>query len=248
MSAPERTEIASLLSAHTNCTLTDVELERLRSYAADDPELAREVDEIEQLHRAFADERELMDRAAAPVDPAEEIADEFQRLQQAAARASDALRSKLEHGEPRVRAFAVGRSRRASWWLVVAAAMLIAGIWFAFRGDGRPVLDPQTPNDRTLGGAPAAIVLTAELHANQRSFAWLADPRARTYDVVLEAKTGEILLARSDEFATETSWELSPDEFARVSAHGGQIILRIEGKDGGGHTVASSGDRPVTIR
>lgn len=247
MSAPDRNEIASLLAAHGNRNLTDAERRRLESFANDDPELAREIEAVEALHATFADERAVMASVAAPSDPSEEASEEYRRLLATAARTAESLRTKMMHEPPLERVVDVGRRRRYGRFAVLAAAVLIVGLFIAF-GDRRPALDPHTPKDTTMGGALPSIVLTAEISAKQPTISWLADARARTYDVVLEDESGRVLLARPAELRERTEWELDTAALAVLLAHDGKVILRIEAKDGAGHTVATSGDRSVVVR
>lgn len=251
MSAPESREYELLLAAHGNRELTGDEARRLRELAGEDPVRCAEVEAFDVIHAGFAAERELMRECASPADPGEEADESYQRMQRAAANASESLRDKLVNETPAAIDLPVARRRRIGGvMMVAAAALVVTALVFAFGGGGkgRPALDPSIPDGRVLGqNGPAKIGLSPELRALDPVISWQAVAGARTYEAVFEDGQGAELLRRSSEFEVSTTWRLSEADFARLRDVEGEVLLRIVGVDGAGNVVGTSGDLPVTL-
>ena len=251
-------EFAQLIRAHANRELTGVEEDRLAELGAGHPSRAEEARQVGAVHGLLDQERQLSELVAAPVEPREEADEGFQRLQGRAAEAERSLRARLLHAVRPLQA-AVRRTgfRGAPWTLASVAAALMVGL-LVFRGGGEPpALLPQTPGPETLGGPiqrdlisqVSLISLTAEIDADNRTISWLPVSGARPYAVVVEDRSGNLVLQRAGEDARSNRWDLTGAQFQILQQQGGDpLLLRVVALDGAGITVGTTGDLPLAIR
>lgn len=245
---PAGDRLAELLRAHATATLTADERAELEAVRRTDPECAAAVARVDAVHRAFARERALRARIAAPPDPAEEADEAFARMAAAAARAEAELRSRLLHRAlPRV-VVRRGRTwRRAAAIALLAAAGVLVAAWFGAFSSAPPTLRRSVPAPETAGGEGASIVIAPRLSAVDRTLSWGPLWHAATYDVVILDGAGNVVLRRAADRERSTRWELTADEFERVRAHAPGLRLRVRALDGAGLPVGTSGDLPLTI-
>lgn len=275
MSAPDREheEFEFLLEAHADRGLTGVRRARLDELSRVRPDRRAAVEGFDALHEAFATERALRrEVTSVPGDPGEEADPVYQRMESAAAGASDRLANSLRRGtlgraEDQVAPGVDARDedpaspavlstgsvgRRRIWLSLAAAAVVIVGLALfsqSGRGGAWPELQPNRPDDARLGSGPAHILFDASLRRDEPVLRWVRQSNARDYEVVVEdAASGAQILRRSDELAASHEWRLEPAELEALESHGAPVILRVVARDGAGVVVGTSGDRPLTLR
>jgi hypothetical protein len=245
MSAHNESDFDRLLAAHCNRDLGPAEFERLQVMARDDDARAREVREVDELHRIFDAERALFVTVAAPLEPREEADEVYRGLSQRAARAEQTLRDLGADGagEPVLR-LSVWTARRL--WAAAAAAAAAAVLVLAFAA-ALGVFSPAEPDDLRLR-AVTPIQLEPEISATSREISWHTVVGARTYDVVITDEDNAVILARPDTAARSTIWELTPAEFTRLESFEGSLYLRVVARDGSEIEITTTGDLLLKIR
>lgn len=242
MSAHNESDFDRLLAAHCNRELEPAEVERLQVMARDDDARAREIREVDELHRIFDAERALFVAVAAPPEPREEADEVYRGLRQSAAHAEQTLRDL--GSPPVVRPLLHSRGWTARRIGMVAAAAAVVVLGFAAT---LGVFSPSPPDDLRLRGV-TPIQLEAEISATSREISWHTVVGARTYDVVITDGDNRTILARPDTAARSTIWELTPAEFTRLDDFEGPLYLRVVARDGSEIELATTGDLLLNIR
>ena len=174
MSAHNDNDFDRLLAAHCNRDLDRAELEQLQDMARGDDSRAREVREVDAVHRALDFERELQAVAVAPLEPREEADPVYQKLCRVAAEAEQEIRAlgrpPAPMVMPRARMLTMRRAVGAA-----AAAVLVFAIAFA-----TGVFGPSEPADLRLRGVPQ-IFLKKEIGMQSREISWYEVVGARSY-------------------------------------------------------------------
>ncbi|MBK8101051.1 MAG: hypothetical protein IPK26_28540 [Planctomycetes bacterium] len=234
-----------LLQARAIDELTPGEREQLDLLAAADPRRGAALAEWDVVHEVLADERALRQSLQPPVEPIEEAAQGFVRLQAAAARAGERLRSQMVAATlPRVVAAAPARR---SWWLAAAALLVALSCWWLVGRGAAPALDPNVPQDRRAGGNLQLVLLEPVLTASARTIRWAPVAGAHGYGVVVVDADGNVVLSRDVTLQKSTAWELTPEQFASLRAQV-RLALRVSALDGAGIAIGSSGDLALSLR
>lgn len=252
MAASSNPEFQQLFAAYTNRDLTREEQARLRELSGSDLARRAALAEVDALHDLLAEERDLRDHAAAPVDAVEAGDEGFLRLQRAAARAEGGLRERLDEAVvlPRTAPGAaapdpVRESRRI--WLMVAAALFLLALVLRFLPEGNPALDPSTPDQAKVLGGPD-ILLTTDVRADEPVLFWGAVSGARRYRAEVVDPAGAVVLERAEALARENQWRLSAAEFADLAGRN-QLFLRVVALDGeGGELARTRRSQPLRFR
>lgn len=246
MSAPdhvgrESQEFERLVAAHANRELTRGERLRLDELVQRAPSRAVICSGIERVHALLERERELGEAAVGPLDPLEEIGENWERLARTASLAGEQLRARLRHGSPPAM---VRRPRVPRWLLGAAAAVLLAAAGSWMLGSRSPESIPQAPSPEQLGGS---LLLVPELSVASPRLAWHAVPNAVTYRAVISDAAGDVVLRRPDAAARSTQWDLTADEIAMLE-RAAPVMLRVVALDGDGGPLQSSGDLQLALR
>ena len=244
MSQPERDEFARLLAAHTNREIDDRGLATLRRLANADSDLASELDAIDKVLATFDREQLLRERVMRPSEAREEAEDQYQALVRAAARAEQQVRERVLQQPLRPAIVAAPRRLRRLAWVMMAAAMVMLGVFLALHRS--PSLMTDTPKDERAGPV-RAIVLSPQVSADTAFVEWQAVSGASHYDVAIEDGDGKVVLERPPQAKRSTRWDLSRDQIEKLKSQAA-LYLRVVARDGVGLVLASSHDVPLTVK